>query len=242
MSTIPVALLNSANPPIIPRQFDAGQPEVLRVYPFSANEISTKSNVPEEDSSVEDRLARLRNHYELHGMRRFCEAVMLCHEHNHLHVMVLQIANSFYKLPGGWLKEDEDEIEGMQRILAEMFEPDGSKNEKKWEIGETVGTWYRPNFDQSLYPYIPVHVTRPKEMKKQYLIRLPQPKVIAVPKNLKFLAIPFHDLYDNIQIYGPQLAALPHVFAHYRIEYMDENGNVAAVTPGGPQQPGARTS
>lgn len=31
-------------------------------------------------------------------MRRFAEAVMLCHEHNHPHVMLLQIANSFYKL------------------------------------------------------------------------------------------------------------------------------------------------
>lgn len=118
---------------------------------------------------------------------------MLCHEHNHPHVMLLQIANSFHKLyepvfnnwcsrctdylyrPGGWLQHDEDEIEGFQRILDDLFEPDGAQPEgKKWEIGDTVGQWWRPNFETSLYPYLPVHVTRPKEIKKMYLIPLPQ--------------------------------------------------------------------
>jgi cleavage and polyadenylation specificity factor subunit 5 len=71
---------------------------VIRLHPFSSNEISTKSAQPEEDASVEERLNRLKNHYEEHGMRRFCEGVMLCHENNHPHVMLLQIANSFHKL------------------------------------------------------------------------------------------------------------------------------------------------
>jgi len=74
-----------------------------------------------------------------------------------------------------------------------------------------------------------------------YLITLPQPKVIAVPKNLKFLAIPFYELYENAQAYGPQLAALPHYLARYRFEYVDENGNVVAETPGLPPSQGART-
>lgn len=101
---------------------------------------------------------------------------MLCHEHNHPHVMLLQIANSFYKLPGNWLKHDEDEIEGVQRILDELFEPDSTvgPSENKWEIGDAVGVWWRPNFETSLYPYLPAHVTRPKEAKKMYMIPLPQ--------------------------------------------------------------------
>lgn len=47
---------------------------------------------------MEERLTRLRKHYENHGMRRFCEGVMLCHENSHPHVLLLQIANSFHKL------------------------------------------------------------------------------------------------------------------------------------------------
>jgi cleavage and polyadenylation specificity factor subunit 5 len=76
--------------------------------------------------------------------------------------------------PGGWLRHDEDEIEGFQRVLDDLFEPDGSSKDKKWEIGEVVGQWWRPNFETSLYPYLPAHVTRPKEVKKQYIIPLPQ--------------------------------------------------------------------
>lgn len=63
-----------------------------------------------------------------------------------------------------------------------------------------------------------------------------------MPKNLKFLAIPFYELYENAQAYGPQLAALPHYLSRYRFEYVDDGGNVVAEMPGGPQQPGARTS
>jgi cleavage and polyadenylation specificity factor subunit 5 len=84
--------------PIIPKPFNSNQPTTIRLHPFSSNEISTKSPQPEEDASVEERLNRLRSFYKDHGMRRFAEAVMLCHEHNHPHVMLLQIANSFYKL------------------------------------------------------------------------------------------------------------------------------------------------
>ena len=44
------------------------------------------------------RLKRLEEHYDLHGMRRTCEWVLVCHEHNHPHVLMLQIANAFFKL------------------------------------------------------------------------------------------------------------------------------------------------
>lgn len=70
----------------------------------------------------------------------------------------------------------------------------------------------------------------------------PATEVIAVPKNLKFLAIPFHELYENASTYGPQLAALPHYLAKYRFECVDEDGNVVAITPGGPPEAGDRTT
>jgi cleavage and polyadenylation specificity factor subunit 5 len=77
--------------------------------------------------------------------------------------------------PGNWLKHDEDEIPGVQRILDELFAPDSGASEgEKWQIGDAIGQWWRPNFETSLYPYIPSHVTRPKEVKKMYIIPLPQ--------------------------------------------------------------------
>jgi cleavage and polyadenylation specificity factor subunit 5 len=54
-----------------------------------------------------------------------------------------------------------------------------------------------------------------------------------VPKNMKLLAVPLFELYDNTQRYGPQLSAIPHLLSRYNFEFVDEHGNVTAVTPGG---------
>jgi len=60
----------------------------------------------------------------------------------------------------------------------------------------------------------------------------PGPEVLSVPKNMKLLAVPLFELYDNAQRYGPQLSAIPHLLSKYNFEYVDEAGNVVAATPG----------
>lgn len=57
-------------------------------------------------------------------------------------------------------------------------------------------------------------------------------EVLSVPKNMKLLAVPLFELYDNTVRYGPQLSAIPHLLSRYNFEFIDENGHVAAVTPG----------
>lgn len=84
--------------PIVPKDFTAQQPETIRLYPLSNYTFGTKETQPEEDPSVLARLKRLEEHYGLHGMRRTCEGILVCHEHNHPHVLMLQIANAFFKL------------------------------------------------------------------------------------------------------------------------------------------------
>lgn len=58
-----------------------------------------------------------------------------------------------------------------------------------------------------------------------------------MPKNMKLLAVPLFELYDNTARYGPQLSAIPHLLSRYNFEFVDEDGNVVAMTPGG--EPGA---
>lgn len=53
-----------------------------------------------------------------------------------------------------------------------------------------------------------------------------------MPKNMKLLAVPLFELYDNTARYGPQLSAIPHLLSRYNFEFVDENGNIVAVTPG----------
>jgi cleavage and polyadenylation specificity factor subunit 5 len=156
------------------------------------------------------------------------------HEHNHPHVLMLQIANAFFKLPGDYLLPHETEISGFQSRLAERLSPpvgssiaeqfmDGEEGPYDWRIHDCVAQWWRPNFETFMYPFIPAHVTRPKECKKMYLIQLPKKSIflpfpfhlirmelmvemLSVPKNMKLLAVPLFELYDNTARYGPQLS------------------------------------
>ncbi|EEP79148.1 hypothetical protein UREG_03994 [Uncinocarpus reesii 1704] len=202
-STDPLVPL-TAYRPIIPKSFSAKQPPTIRLYPLSNYTFGTKETQPEEDPSVLARLKRLEEHYEQYGMRRTCEGVL---------------------------------VEGFKARLNERLAPVGSQftgegvNED-WEVGDTLAQWWRPNFETFMYPFLPGHVTRPKECKKLYFIQLPKKKVLSVPKNMKLLAVPLFELYDNTARYGPQLSAIPHLLSRYNFEFVDENDNVVAVTPG----------
>jgi len=54
---------------------------------------------------------------------------------------------------------------------------------------------------------------------------------------MKLLAVPLFELYDNTARYGPQLSAIPHYLSRYRFEFVDEDGGVVSVTPGGGEMP-----
>ncbi|KAK1386217.1 hypothetical protein POM88_023952 [Heracleum sosnowskyi] len=56
--------------------------------------------------------------YIKEGMRTSVEGILLVQEHNHPHILLLQIGNTFCKLPGGRLKPGESEIERLKRKRA----------------------------------------------------------------------------------------------------------------------------
>lgn len=62
-------------------------------------------------------------------------------------------------------------------------------------------------------------------------------EVLSVPKNMKLLAVPLFELYDNTARYGPQLSAIPHLLSRYNFEFVDEDGKLCAATPGGDPGP-----
>lgn len=63
---------------------------------------------------------------------------------------------------------------------------------------------------------------------------------MSVPKNMKLLAVPLFELYENTARYGPQLSAIPHLLSRYNLEFVNENGEVVAVTPGSGPSAGPR--
>ncbi|WVR09417.1 hypothetical protein IAU60_006484 [Kwoniella sp. DSM 27419] len=242
----------------------------LALHPLSGYSFVERESQPEEDHSVGTRLKRLEDQYKESGIRRSVEAIMLVEVHGFPHVLVLQVANAFYKLPGGYLDPSETDSAGLVTRLNEQLgvpfsprsagmhdpplhgrvvdgndDPHGETNGQKightnghdkpltdevkvlsggenlwintsgkdWQVEDCLSVWWRPNFDTFFYPYIPAHISQPKECKKLYLVSLPQNKTFAVPVNMKLHAIPIYEFYDNAARYGPQFAGIPYILS-----------------------------
>eukprot|EP01023_Acetabularia_acetabulum_P066533 TRINITY_DN899_c2_g1_i1.p1 TRINITY_DN899_c2_g1~~TRINITY_DN899_c2_g1_i1.p1 ORF type:complete len:235 (-),score=24.98 TRINITY_DN899_c2_g1_i1:344-997(-) len=198
-----------------------GQPE-YDVFSIGNYSFGTKSQKLEKDKTVESRFNRMKAKYNSSGMRRSVEGVLLLTEHNHAHILLLQIGNSFFKLPGGRLRQDEDEIAGLKRKLDNNLGGLEGSERVDWEVGQCIGVYYRPSFDTVVYPYLPPHVSRPKEIKKIYFVQLPKKAFFAIPNNYKLLAVPLFEIYDNVTRYGPIISAMPQMISRLKINIIQE--------------------
>jgi len=190
----------------------------ITLYPLTNYTFGTKDPQSEKDHSVQARFQRMREEYDKIGMRRSVEAVLLVHEHSLPHILLLQIGSTFFKLPGGELNQNEDEIEGLKRILTETLGRDDTPK-SQWIIEDAIANWWRPNFDPPRYPYVPAHVTKPKEQTKLFLVQIPEKALFAVPKNFKLVAAPLFELFDNATGYGPLIASLPQILSRFNFSY-----------------------
>ncbi|XP_050438197.1 cleavage and polyadenylation specificity factor subunit 5-like isoform X2 [Adelges cooleyi] len=144
----------------------------INLYPLSNYKFGTKEPLFEKDPSVPARFQRMRDEFDKIGMRRSVEGVLIVHKHGLPHVLLLQLGTTFFKLPGGELNPGEDEVEGLKRLLTETLgRQDGIPSE--WTVEDTIGNWWRPNFEPPTYPYMPPHITKPKEHKRLFLVQLP---------------------------------------------------------------------
>jgi len=192
---------------------------IINLYPLTNYTFGTKEHLFEKDPSVPARFQRMRDEFDRIGMRRSVEGVLLVHEHGLPHVLLLQLGTTFFKLPGGELNPGEDEVEGLKRLLTETLgRQDGVKQE--WLVEDVIGNWWRPNFEPPQYPYIPPHITKPKEHKRLFLVQLQEKALFAVPKNYKLVAAPLFELYDNSQGYGPIISSLPQALCRFEFIYM----------------------
>ncbi|KAK9828531.1 hypothetical protein WJX72_000619 [[Myrmecia] bisecta] len=189
----------------------------LTVFPVQNYNFGIKDAKVEKDSSIAERLQRMQQKYQREGTRRSVDAILLVHEHNHPHVLLLQIGAAFFKLPGGRLRPGEDEKKGLERKLSNHLSPTSEALLTEWEVGECVSVFWRPNFEPALYPYLPAHITKPKEVKKLFVVPLPERCYFAVPKNLKLIAVPLFELYNNAERYGPVISAVPHLVSRFKV-------------------------
>ena len=216
---------------------------MVNLYPLSNYTFGTKEPMYEKDRTVEARFNRMREDFEKYGRRHSVEGVLLVHEHNLPHVLLLQLGEcveiseyfmlilfnahqtiqfagtTFFKLPSGELNPGEGEVEGMLRIVnTTLGREDGIQTE--WTVEDVVANWWRPNFEAPQYPYMPAHCTNPKEHKRLFLMSLPEKALFSVPRNYKLVAAPLFELYDNSAGYGPVIASLPQVLSRFNFIYI----------------------
>ncbi|CAN1180578.1 Pre-mRNA cleavage factor Im 25 kDa subunit 2 [Linum perenne] len=188
---------------------------VVNTYPLSSYTFGTKEPKMEKDTSVADRLARMKLNYMKEGMRTSVEAILLVQEHNHPHILLLQIGNTFCKLPGGRLKPGENGITSLpimlnsyngameilhSTLLTSLTEIEGLKRKLTSKLGANS----------------PTLVPEWQECKKLYIVHLSEREYFAVPKNLKLLAVPLFELYDNVQRYGPVISTIPQQLSRFQ--------------------------
>uniref|UniRef100_A0A1D1Z7A5 Pre-mRNA cleavage factor Im 25 kDa subunit n=1 Tax=Anthurium amnicola TaxID=1678845 RepID=A0A1D1Z7A5_9ARAE len=182
---------------------------VVDIYPLTRYYFGSKDAVPEKDDTLVDRALRLKSNYAAHGLRTCVEGVLLVELCQHPHVLLLQVRNSFFKLPGGRLRPGESDIEGLKRKLSSKLSVNESGENDAWQIGECLGLWWRSDFETLPVPYLPSHVRKPKECTKLFLVKLPCSWQFTVPKNLKMLAVPLCQIHDNSETYGPIISGIP---------------------------------
>lgn len=185
----------------------------LDVYPLNGYYFGTKDPILLRDETLDGRVRRLKSNYATRGLRTCVEGVMLVELFKHPHVLLLQVRNSVFKLPGGRLRSGESEVAGLKRKLSRKLS--ANENETDWEVGDCLGMWWRSGFETMLCPYFPPNLKMPKECIKIYLVRLPASQKFVVPKNLKLLAVPLCQIHENIKTYGPVISGIPQLLSKF---------------------------
>jgi len=163
----------------------------------------------------------MKKKYDEHGIRRSVRAVFLIHSHGHPHILCRQRRDSTgaieVDLFGGTLQPEEPEKDGLNRKLRKyIFNPTvGAKCE--WVIEDLLSIWWRPNFDDTMLPYLPPHVTRPRECMKVYQVIVPEKCVFVTEPGEEMIAIPLFDLLREEVNYSPMLKSIPSAISRFAL-------------------------
>lgn len=195
-------------------------------YNFGTKEVEVEYDGPSDREEVKKR-------YESEGMARKTRAVILVHLHNHPHLLLLKSkaaadkettksGAALFQLPGGLLETGESESEGLQRILAGLLSPlkDQPGEAVSYSVVDSLATLWRPNFEEKMFPYLPVHVSYPKESTKIFLVGLSGEGALAVPKSFELRAVPMYELFDNPS-YGALLGSIPQLLSRFKLNTVE---------------------
>jgi cleavage and polyadenylation specificity factor subunit 5 len=148
------------------------------------------------------------------GMRRTVRAVIITHSDGVPHIVLFRQGAHIF-LCGGKLAEGESEKEGLSRHLRSVILKDKLSDSCEWKIGDVIAKFYRPEFDDRIYPYIPSHVTRPKEEITLIQVILPPRCVFGLREGTNMSAVPVHEILKNPDALPILVSALPQLISRF---------------------------
>ncbi|KAK1285060.1 hypothetical protein QJS10_CPB20g00442 [Acorus calamus] len=190
--------------------------EVVEIYPLSCYYFGSKEPKPDKDETLFERVQRFKANYAEKGMRTCVEGVLLVELFGQPHVLLLQVRNSFLKLPGGRLRPGEADIDGLiscqasSHLLKMALVMIG-----RWENvlecgGGPILKHYLFHICHPIYkcPRIKMCIRKPhgslfhiiQECIKLFLVKLPRSRRFIIPKNLKLLAVPLCQIHNNQKV------------------------------------------
>ncbi|CAM0949376.1 unnamed protein product [Alopecurus aequalis] len=189
--------------------------QVVEIYPLSRYYFGARDAQPAVGETAADCALRLKANFAAHGLRTCVHGVLLVELSGHPHLVLLQVRNSSFLLPGGRLRPAEQDVQGVKRKLSsKLSAADPNEDHDYWQIGECIGMWWRSDFEARPLPYRP---PAPKECIKLFLVRLPMCRQFIVPRNLKLLAVPLSQIHDNAQVYGPIISGVPNLLSKFSV-------------------------
>uniref|UniRef100_M8BLK2 Pre-mRNA cleavage factor Im 25 kDa subunit n=1 Tax=Aegilops tauschii TaxID=37682 RepID=M8BLK2_AEGTA len=161
------------------------QPE-LQIYPLCRYYFGARDARPCAGETAADRALRLKANFAARGLRTCVHGVLLVELSGHPHVLLLQVRNSSFLLPGGRLRPAEQDVQGLKRKLSSKLAAADRNGDHHWQ-----------------------------ECVKLFLVRLPMARQFVVPRNLKLLAVPLSQIHDNPQVYGPIISGVPNLLSKF---------------------------
>ncbi|KAF8817673.1 putative mrna cleavage factor family protein, partial [Cardiosporidium cionae] len=183
----PPATISVADSPVLqpsaPKEERDIEPEWI-VYAQSNYEVNATSHLAGK-LDPEERFQKRLESYHRQGLRCTAAAVILCHQHDFPHLLLPQrVDTKQYTLLHCKYSIGEKPRSTLQRKLNKYFraqethQPSYKRAPLKWqsneliapllEVGEYLGEWWRSELYHDPVPYLPAHVTRPKERIRLY--------------------------------------------------------------------------
>lgn len=83
------------------------------------------------------------------------------------------------------------------------------------EVLEHVATWYRPQFTDDWYPYIPSHITEPKEEERWFVAVFPPDTRLQTCAPYVIGSIPLYTVYNNRSMFDERYSSFPVLISHF---------------------------